>query len=245
MALNNPALSEKAFSDFKESDFRAGAMTVGGTVGKTMVLLALLMVAAVYTWYLYYQGQDVTGFLIVGLIGSLVTSLITIFFKKAAFITAPLYVILNGLMLGAISAWTDYSYPGIVINAILITVGTLFLMLAIYTLRIIKVTPGFTLGIVICTASIALVYLIDIILGFFGISVPFIHETGWIGIGISLFIVAIAALNLLLDFHFIETEAQSGAPKYMEWYAAFGLMVTLIWLYMEILRLLSKLNSRN
>lgn len=147
--------------------------------------------------------------------------------------------------MGGVSAFMEYEYPGIVANAILLTVGILFLMLFMYTQRIIKVTRGFISFVVLCTMAIFLVTLVDFILNFFGMNVPYIHETGWLGIGISLFIVIIAALNLLVDFNFIEEQADQGAPKYMEWYGAFALLVTLVWLYVRILDLLAKFSKRD
>jgi uncharacterized YccA/Bax inhibitor family protein len=158
--------------------------------------------------------------------------------------TAPIYALLEGLFLGGISAIFEAQYPGIVIQAVSLTFGTLFCLLLAYRSGIIKVTENFKLGVAAATGGIALIYLATLVLGLFGVRMPFIHESGLIGIGFSLFVVVIAALNLVLDFDFIESGAKSGAPKYMEWYAAFGLMVTLIWLYIEILRLLAKLRSR-
>jgi uncharacterized YccA/Bax inhibitor family protein len=159
-------------------------------------------------------------------------------------VTAPLYAVLEGLAIGGISAFFEARFPGIVIQAVALTFGTLLCLLLVYKARIIKVTAHFRLGVVAATGGIALIYFITIVLGFFGIRMPYIHDSGIIGIGFSLFVVTIAALNLVLDFDFIEKGAASGAPKFMEWYAAFGLVVTLIWLYLEILRLLAKIGSR-
>jgi uncharacterized YccA/Bax inhibitor family protein len=159
-------------------------------------------------------------------------------------VTAPIYAVLEGLFLGGISAIFEMSYPGIVIQAVALTFGTLFCLLAAYKSRLIKVTENFKLGIVAATGAICLIYLVSIIMGFFGASIPMIHSSGPLGIGFSLFVVTIAALNLVLDFDFIERGSEMGAPKYMEWYGAFGLVVTLVWLYIEILRLLSKLRRR-
>ena len=179
-----------------------------------------------------------------GAIGGFVVALITIFKKQWAAFTAPLYALLEGLFLGGFSAIFEAKYPGIVIQAVTLTFGTLFCLLLAYRSGLIKATENFKLGVVAATGGIALIYMATIFLGFFGVRMPFIHESGTIGIAFSLFVVVIAALNLVLDFDFIENGAARGAPKYMEWYAAFGLMVTLIWLYIEILRLLAKLRGR-
>ncbi|WP_172250660.1 Bax inhibitor-1/YccA family protein [Saccharibacillus deserti] len=233
------------FDRAREDRVGSAAMTLGGTVHETFILLLLLIGGAAYTWYRFDQGQDVYGIMIAGVVLGLIAALITGFVPKIAFITAPLYAIFEGLALGAISAVFDMEHPGIVLNAVLITIGTLFAMLPLYITRIVKVTPGFRTGIIMATFSIMLVYLFDFVLGFFGVNVPFIHESGLIGIGISLFVVVIASLNLLLDFDFIEQGTRSGAPKYMEWHGAFGLMVTLVRLYLEVLKLLSKSAKRN
>jgi uncharacterized YccA/Bax inhibitor family protein len=180
-----------------------------------------------------------------GLIGGFVMVLITVFKKEWSMVTTPIYALLEGLFLGGISAIFEAQYPGIVIQAIALTFGTMFCLLVAYTSRLIKVTQNFRLGIAAATGGIFLIYLVSFGLSFFGINIPYIHESGLVGIGFSLFVVVIAALNLVLDFDFIENGAERGAPKYMEWYGAFGLMVTLVWLYIEILRLLSKLRSRN
>ena len=178
-------------------------------------------------------------------IGGFVAALVTVFKKEWAPVTAPLYALVEGFFLGAISAMYNFMYEGIVLQAVMLTFGTLFALLFAYRSGLIKATENFKLGVVAATGGIALVYLATIVLGFFGVSIPLIHESGLVGIGFSLFVVVIAALNLVLDFDFIETGVEQGAPKYMEWYGAFGLMVTLVWLYIEFLRLLSKLQSRN
>ncbi len=177
-------------------------------------------------------------------IGGFVIAMITVFKKTAAPITAPIYAAVEGILLGILSAFYEMQFPGLVFQAILLTFGTLFALLFAYRSGLIKATENFKLGIVAATGGIALIYLVTFVLGFFGVSIPFIHGSGTIGILFSLFVVVIAALNLVLDFDFIENGTQRGAPKYMEWYAAFGLLVTLIWLYIELLRLLSKLRSR-
>jgi len=173
-----------------------------------------------------------------------VLALVTTFKKTWSPVTAPLYALVEGFFLGAISAMFNARFEGIVFQAVLLTFCTLFALLFAYRSGLIKATENFKLGVVAATGGIALVYLATIVLGFFGIKIPMIHDSGIVGIGFSLFVVVIAALNLVLDFDFIENGVEQGAPKYMEWYGAFGLMVTLVWLYIEFLRLLSKLQSR-
>lgn len=240
MALRNPVLYGNGFNRPSDRNYDQ-SMTLAGAAGKALVLTVLLVASAIFTWYLFNKGEDVMMFLKVGSIGSLLIALPTIFFPKISPVTAPLYVIVNGLMLGALSAIMEYFYPGIVLNAILITLCLLMVTLFLYATRIIRVTPGLVAAIGISTLAIALTYLVDFVLSFFGMSVPYIHDTGWIGIAISLFVVIVATANLLIDFSNIEQYANEGRPKYMEWYGAFGLMVTIIWMYIEILRLLSKL----
>jgi uncharacterized YccA/Bax inhibitor family protein len=179
-----------------------------------------------------------------GLIGGLVFALVTVFKKEWARGTAPFYAALEGMFLGGLSAMVEAQFPGIVLQAVGLTFGTLFALLAVYKSGLIKVTENFRLGVAAATGGILLVYLVSWILGFFGMSMPLLHSSGWMGIGFSLVIIVIAALNLVLDFDFIENAAERGAPKYVEWYAAFGLLVTLVWLYIEILRLLMKLRER-
>jgi uncharacterized YccA/Bax inhibitor family protein len=244
MALRtaNPALSSKTFQQY--GSFAAGreaVMTVQGTVNKTGLLVVFAMASAAYAWN---TPGSWSLWMPLGVIGGLVMALVTVFKKEWAGFTAPAYAILEGLFLGAVSALFEQQYAGIVINAVSLTFGTLFMLLILYKTGIIKVTRNFRLGVAAATGAIALVYLLSFVMSFFGARMPFIHSNGLIGIGISLVIVAVAALNLVLDFDFIERGADQGAPKFMEWYAAFGLMVTLVWLYLEILRLLSKLQSR-
>jgi uncharacterized YccA/Bax inhibitor family protein len=220
-------------------------MTVQGTVNKTGVLLLLVLLTAAWTWRMYYTAADSMGVWVLGgAIGGFIVALVTVFKKQWAGVTAPLYALLEGLVLGGISSLMEARYPGIVIQAVGLTFGTLFGLLFAYRSGLIKVTENFKLGVVAATGGIALLYLATMVLGLFNVRMPYIHESGLIGIGFSLFVVVVAALNLVLDFDFIEKGAEQGAPKYMEWYAAFGLMVTLIWLYIEILRLLSKMRSR-
>lgn len=246
MRTSNPALSERIFQG--AGAISGEAMTLQGTVNKTGVLLLCAIGTAVWTWNLFlhsHSQQTVMPLLLVGGIGGFIFALITIFKKTWAGVTAPVYALLEGLVLGSISAMLEIRYPGIAIQAVSLTFGTLVVLLVAYTSGLIPVTQKFRLGIVAATGGIALFYVIEIVLGFFGVHFTAVNGSGAIGIGFSVFVVIIAALNLVLDFDFIETGVRMGAPKYMEWYSAFGLMVTLIWLYFEILRLLSKLRSRD
>jgi uncharacterized YccA/Bax inhibitor family protein len=204
-------------------------------------------VTAIWPWRQWFEARDPGALLTwlgIGVGGGFVLALLTIFVKKWAPVLAPLYAALEGLALGSVSALYESRYPGIVFQAVALTFGTLAALLVAYKTRAIKATENFKLGVVAATGAIALVYLLSFVLGMFGMPVGFMHSNGWLGIGISLVVVFVAALNLVLDFDFIEQGANQGAPKYMEWYGAFGLMVTLVWLYLEILRLLSKLNRR-
>lgn len=251
MRSGNPALGENTFLDIGSGRVvtRDGdAMTLNGTVNKSGILLALILVSASFVWSKYEGPQSaaaVAPWIMTGLIGGLVLALITVFKKTWAPVTAPVYAVLEGLFLGGISAYYEARFPGIVMQAVGLTFGTLGALLLAYRSGLIRATENFKLGVVAATGGIALLYLVSFVMGFFGKSIPFIHESGLLGIGFSAFVVTIAALNLVLDFDFIENGVEQGAPKYMEWYGAFGLMVTLVWLYLEILRLLSKLQSRN
>jgi uncharacterized YccA/Bax inhibitor family protein len=247
MRTANPALNSTTFTDIARLSDPSQAMTIQGTVNKTLLMLILVLVPASWIWNIFLTSgnpQAIMPWLIGGTVGGFIVALITIFKKQWSPVTAPLYSVLEGFALGGISAFFEARFPGIVIQAVALTFGTLFCLLLAYKSGIIRATENFKLGVVAATGGIALIYVATLILGFFGISMPYIHESGIIGIGFSVFVVIIAALNLVLDFDFIENGTQSGAPKFMEWYAAFGLMVTLIWLYLEILRLLSKLRSR-
>ncbi len=217
-------------------------MTVGGTVNKAFLLFLITLFTSVYTWKLA-EVQKGAGLIWVGIIGGFITALLS-FNIKWVHITAPLYAAFEGLFIGAISEILNAAFPGIVIKAVLLTFGVMLVVLVLYRMNILRATPGFVKWLIIATGGIAAYYLITIILGFFHISTG-TESLGGIGIGIQLFIVAIAALNLVLDFNTIEQGAAQGAPKQFEWYAAFGLMVTLIWLYLEILRLLAILYNRN
>lgn len=246
MRTSNPALNPKAFQQvgtaFGES------MTISGTVNKAGVLLICVVATAAFTWRQFMTTpapETVMPYALVGGIGGFIVALVTIFKKTWAPVTAPLYGLLEGLVLGSVSALFELRFPGIAIQAVGLTFGTLVALLLAYRSGMIRVTDKFRLGVVAATGGIALFYFVTFLLGFFGVHLTSIYGAGPIGIGFSVFVVIIASLNLVLDFDFIESGARAGAPKYMEWYAAFGLMVTLIWLYLEILRLLSKLRSRD
>jgi uncharacterized YccA/Bax inhibitor family protein len=243
MRTSNPALNEKAF---KGQVAIGEAMTLQGTVNKTGLLLLCVVATSAWTWGLAHSERPEAAmpWMIGGMIGGFVVALVTIFKKQWSPLTAPLYALLEGLVLGGISAIFEKSYPGIAVQAVGLTFGTLFVMLLAYKSGVIRATQGFKLGVIAATGGIAVFYLVEMLLGFFHVQVPAINSSGFIGIGFSLFVVIIAALNLVLDFDMIETGVQNGAPKYMEWYGAFGLMVTLIWLYLEILRLLGKARRR-
>lgn len=238
MRTANPALNAKTFD---VANTGAGVMTVQGTVSRTAMLLALLFASTMLTWK---NPEGSAGWIMIGAIAGFVTALITIFNKRASPVTAPIYAVCQGVMLGGISGLFESRFPGIVMQAVLLTFGTLGALLLAYTSRLIRVTENLKLGIVAATGGIALFYLVSWILSFFHMNIPMIYGSGPVGIIFSAVIVVVAALNLVLDFDFIEQGAEQGAPKYMEWYAAFGLIVTLVWLYMEILRLLSKLQNR-
>jgi uncharacterized YccA/Bax inhibitor family protein len=223
-------------------------MTLGGTVNKTGILLLCAMAAAAWAWHVFMQAHSAAAVMPLlwgGTLGGLVFALVTVFKKQWSPITAPIYSLLEGLALGAISAVLDVRFPGIAIEAVSLTFGTLLVLLMAYRTGIIKVTAKFRLGVVAATGAIFLFYMAEIVLGFFGVHFMAVNGSGVIGIGVSVVIVVVAALNLVLDFDFIEHGVQAGAPKYMEWYGAFGLMVTLVWLYLEMLRLLAKINSRD
>jgi uncharacterized YccA/Bax inhibitor family protein len=235
----NPALSKNTF---KNMDFSGtNRMTLEGTVNKTIIALILLFVSASYS----YTNAN-TSFVWLGFIVGFILALITIFKKHWAPYTVPLYAIFEGLALGGISYVYASMYTGIVQQAIFLTIGIFGSLLFAYKTRIINPTENFKLGLFAATGGIFIVYLVSFIMSFFGsgLSIMNPQNSSLMSIGFSLFVVVIASLNLVLDFDFIEEASEKGAPKYMEWYGVFGLLVTLIWLYLEILRLLAKLNSR-
>ena len=237
MRSGNPALSAKTFNNAVGTGTEK--MTIGGTVNKTAMSLLLLMATASYTW-----TNPSPALMMFGLFGGLIMAIITIFKKTWAPYTVSGYALLKGLALGGISRFFEMQYPGIVSQAVFLTFGILAALLLAYKSGLIKVTENFKLGVIAATGGIFFLYLISWIMSMFGGSIVFIHNNDTFGILFSLGVVVIASLNLVLDFDFIEEGAEMGAPKYMEWYGAFGLLVTLIWLYLEILRLLVKLYSR-
>ncbi len=239
----NPALGAATFTSVVRARGE-DAMTVEGTVNKTGISLLILIFFAALTWNGTFGLERLMPTVYVGLGGGFVIALVTVFKKEWAPVTTPAYAALEGLMLGGVSLLFNLQYPGIVFNAVGLTFGVLVALLFAYRSGLIRPSENLKLGIVAATGGIALVYLVSMGLGLFGKSVPYIHDSGPIGIGFSVVVIVIAALNLVLDFDFIERGAEVGAPKYMEWYGAFGLLVTLVWLYLEILRLLAKLQGK-
>ncbi len=242
MRSSNPILDSNAF-EIRGKVAYDGGMTISGTVNKSLMLLALVSTTALFTYL--NLGAATMAIAIGGAIGGFIFALITTFKKEWSPITAPIYALLEGLFLGGISGVFNQMYPGIAIQAVMLTFGVFFCLLAAYKSGLIKATENFKLGIVAATGAIFMVYMASMILGLFSIEMPLIHSNGTFGIIFSLVVVVIAALNLVLDFDFIEEAAANGSPKYMEWYAAFGLLVTLVWLYLEILKLLAKLSKRD
>ena len=256
MRTANPALTEKAFREYEAERFGGGGfggslverMTLNGTVNKTGILLVCALGTALYTWHLFlttHSTEEVMPLMLLGMVAGLVFALVTIFKKEWAMVTAPAYALAEGLVLGGLSAVFEVRYPGIAIESVALTFGTLFTLLLAYRSGLIKVTAKFRLGVVAATGAVFLFYLVQMVAGLFHVSFASVNNSSPLSIGISLIIVGIAAMNLVLDFDMIETGVRVGAPKYMEWYGAFGILVTLVWLYLEILRLLSKFRSRN
>lgn len=222
-------------------------MTVEGTIHRTGILLLCLLATALYTWSQFFTTRNpavVGPYIWIGALGGFALAMVTVFKKEWSGVTAPVYALLEGLFLGGVSAIMELRFPGIAIQAVALTFGTCLCMLLAYRSGLIRPTQKFTVGIVAATGGIVIVYVASMVIGFFGVHIPLIFGNGPVGILFSLFVVGIASLNLILDFGFIEQGANNGSPKYMEWYAAFGLMVTLIWLYIEILRLLTKMRGR-
>jgi uncharacterized YccA/Bax inhibitor family protein len=239
----NPALRKSALDRIASIESSAYA-TVGGTVFKTVILLVLMAIGAFSGWRIIENQSSNSGVILIGsFIGALVFALITIFVPKVAGFTSPIYAILEGVVLGAISQIFNTTYDGIVLQAILLTFGIFVSVLILYSSGAIKVTQKTRAIIIIATLGVGIYYLFAIVFGLFGVQVPLIYDSGTFGIIFSLVVVFIASLNLLLDFDFIEKTSKSNSPKVFEWYGAFSLMITLVWLYLEILRLLGKMKS--
>jgi uncharacterized YccA/Bax inhibitor family protein len=247
MKSSNPVMTGKIYEKAGRVSAGASVMTINGTINKIGLMLLLVIGAAAYTWKIVMgENPGSAGTLaIVGAIGGFIMAMVTVFRPQSSAITAPIYAILEGLFLGAISAVINARYPGVAFQAVLLTIGTLFTMLFLYRSGYIRATPKFRRGVMMATGAVFFAYMISWIMGMFGMSIGFMHSNGPLGIVINLVIIVIAALNLIMDFDFIEKGSQMGAPKYMEWYGAFGLMVTLIWLYIEFLRLLSRFAGRD
>ncbi|MGC2463269.1 MAG: Bax inhibitor-1/YccA family protein [Steroidobacteraceae bacterium] len=243
----NPGLNDKTFSGLPRASVAGEAMTLQGTINKSFLLLVVLLAAALWPWSQFFASGNpavVVPAILAGGIGGFVLALI-ISFKAtlAPYLSIP-YAACEGLMIGGISAVLEKRYPGIAIQAVGLTIGVMAALLLAYTMGIIRVTQRFRSIVVGATGAIALLYLVSIVLGFFHVSVPFLNDASPLSMGVSLVIICVAALNLVLDFDLIETGVAQGAPRYMEWYAAFGTLVTLVWLYLEILRFLSKARQR-
>jgi uncharacterized YccA/Bax inhibitor family protein len=251
VASSNPAFSQEVFKGYDQvyGVPRSTTMTVQGTVAKTFLLLAILSATALWAWNATASGDFPMALLGISAIGGFIVAMITIFKPTAAPVTAPIYAALEGAFLGALSQLIEASlvfrrgqmYEGIAMQAVILTCGVLFFMLFVYQTGLIRVTEKLKAGIVMATGALCLFYLVTILLSFFGVAMPLVFSSSPMGIGFSVLVVGLAAFNLLLDFDFIEKGAYYQAPKSMEWYGAFGLIVTLVWLYLEVLRLLRKL----
>jgi len=249
VATSNPAFSQDIFAGYQQvyGAPRSMVTTVQGTMSKTFLLLAIMSGTALWAWNAVASQELQLGVIPIAGIAGFVLAMITIFKPTVAPWTSPVYAAMEGVFLGAISQIVEMkfhkAYPGIALQAVSLTAGTLMVMIFLYASRIIRVTDRLRSGIIMATGALCLFYLVSMLLSIFGMHVPFIFGATPIGIGFSLFVVGLAAFNLLLDFDFIEQAVARGAPKYMEWYGAFGLMVTLVWLYLEMLRLLQKVAS--
>ena len=248
----NPTLTEKIFNSSATRNAELqGVMSVRGTMNKFGFMLLMLMGAATYTWNLYQTGNpgQMQTLMYVGIFGGMIAAFAIIFKPTWAPYIAPAYGLLEGLFIGGISAVMNdmfaKSYPGLVMQAVGLTFGVAIAMFLLYNFRVIRATEKFKSILFAATLGIGIFYLLTMVFRMFGVDMPFMYDSSLLGIGISLFIVAIAALNLIMDFDMIEKGADAGAPKYMEWYGAFGLMVTIVWLYIEILKLLSRFAKRN
>ncbi|HDR8322074.1 Bax inhibitor-1/YccA family protein [Bacillus luti] len=242
MKSSNPLLNEDRFNTSSTSET---PMSLSGTISKIALLFIMLLSTSVFAYTQTVAGKMQNKTMTIFLIISFILILITTFFPKISPFTALIYAGCEGVVIGTITAFYGAMFNGIVFQAILITISIFTVMLILYSTRLIQTTEKFKSIVLVATLGIAVVYLISFALSFANIQIPFIHESGWIGIGFSLFVVIIAALNLILDFDSIEAGVNYGAPKYMEWYTGLGLLVTLVWLYLDILRLLSKIASRD
>jgi uncharacterized YccA/Bax inhibitor family protein len=242
MRSGNPVLSNSTFTEVSRGGY-SRPMTLSGVINRSIVLLLLVVGAAAGVWtYSSANPSVIYPMVMIGTIGGFIVAMVTTFKRSWSPVTAPIYAILEGLFIGGISLVMEQRFPGLVLQAVLLTFGVMFALLAAYQSRIIRPTQTFKSVVVGATFGIVIVYLISMVFQlFFHIQIPLIHDNGPMGIMFSLVVVGIAALNLVLDFDFIENGVAQGAPKWMEWYAAFGLTVTLVWLYIEILRLLSKM----
>ncbi|MDE3234973.1 MAG: Bax inhibitor-1/YccA family protein [Bacteroidota bacterium] len=248
----NPTLSQKFFNKTANASLQAqGIMSVRGTLNKFGFLMMMVIGGAVYTWHLYDTGNPtlMSTLMMVGIFGGLIAALGITFKPTWAGYLAPAYGILEGFFIGGLSAVMNDAfkekYPGLIMQAVGLTFGVAIAMFLLYNFRIIKATEKFKSIIITATMGIAIFYLLSMVVRMFGVNMPFLYDASPLGIGISLFVVAIAALNLIIDFDMIERGSEMGAPRYMEWYGAFGLLVTLVWLYIEILKLLSRFAKRD
>lgn len=240
----NPALNKNTFNNLQAVTDGSG-MTLDGVAAKSLMLFALCVGSGIFGWRLAAQQPEALGIYVIGsLIIAFIIGIATIFKKTASPFTAPLYALFEGFALGAISQMFEVQFAGIVLQALLLTGGIFVSMLFLYLFRIIRATENFKLGVLAATGGIALYYVANLIINFFGKDLPLINSTSNWGIGFTVLVIIVAALNLVVDFDFIEQGVEKQAPKYMEWYASFGLFVTVVWLYIEILRLLAKLRSR-
>lgn len=245
MPSSNPAFNEKTIEKMRQAGLLEGTdtMTVEGTINKVGLLVVLTMLSSALAWSI--ADTELGHLLCLGsVIVNLILALIIIFKRETAPMLAAPYALIEGLALGSISYFSHLSYPGIVSNAIIGTFAILFGMVGLYHFRILQATENFVRIVAMSTFAILVIYIVDLVAGLFGHPLPMIHQGGLLGIGFSVLVIGVASMNFIIDFDMIERAAQAKAPRYMEWYAGFSVLVTVIWLYLEILRLLSKLNRR-